>query len=64
MITSFCRSRCSSSETVESSTLSLEGIDDVKSGDGLSLGVLSVGDSDDVLEEASEDLPFLCGLVP
>ena len=50
-------SRVSSSETVESSTLSLEGVDDVESSDGLSLGVLSVGDrvSNDVLEEASEN---------
>ena len=55
--TSLRRSKRSSSETVESSTLSLEGIDDVESGDGLSLGVFSVGDgvSDDVLEEVSED---------
>ena len=55
--TSLRRSKRSSSETVESSTLSLEGIDDVESGDGLSLGVFSVGDrvSDDVLEERSED---------
>lgn len=37
-------------ETVEGSALSLESVDDVKSGDGLSLRVLGVGDgvSDDV----------------
>jgi hypothetical protein len=45
-------------ETVEGSSLSLEGIDDVHSGDGLSSGVLSVGDgvSDDSGEESSEDI--------
>ena len=50
-----CRS---SSETVDGSSLSLEGIDDVHGSDGLSPGVLSVGDgiSDDSLEEALEDL--------
>ena len=38
------------SESVEGSSLSLEGVDDIESGDGLPLGVLSVGDrvSDDV----------------
>ena len=48
---------CSSTETVEGSTLSLEGIDDIEGGDGLSLGVLGVGNGvlDNVLEEASED---------
>ena len=37
--------------------MSLESIDDIESGDGLSLGVLGVSDgvSDDVLEEVSED---------
>ena len=37
--------------------MSLESVDDIESGDGLSLGVLSVGDrvSDHVLEEGSED---------
>ena len=37
--------------------MSLEGIDDIEGGDGLSLGVLSVGDGvlDNVLEELSED---------
>ena len=47
----------SSSETVEGSSLSLKSVDDIEGGDGLSLGVLSVGDwvSDDVLKEASQD---------
>ena len=37
--------------------MSLEGIDDIKGGDSLSLGVLGVGNGvlDNVLEEASED---------
>ena len=48
---------CSASETVKGSALSLKSIDDIESGDGLSLGVLGVADgiSDNVLEEASED---------
>ena len=47
----------SSTETVEGSALSLEGIDDIEGGDGLSLGVLGVGNGvlDNVLEELSED---------
>ena len=32
-----------STESVEGASLSLEGVDDVQSGDGLALGVLSVG---------------------
>ena len=50
-----CRS---SSETIDGSSLSLESIDDVHGSDGLSSGVLSVGDgiSDDSLEEALKDL--------
>ena len=46
-----------STESVKGSALSLESVDDVQSGDGLSLGVLGVGDgvSDDVLEENLED---------
>ena len=45
----------SSSETVEGSSLSLKSVDDIEGGDGLSLGVLSVGDwvSDDVFKETS-----------
>ena len=44
-------------ETVESATLALEGIDDVHGCDGLSSGVLGVGHrvADDVLEEDLED---------
>ena len=46
----------SSSETVEGSALTLEGVDNVESGDGLPAGVFGVGDgvTDHVLEEASE----------
>jgi hypothetical protein len=42
-----------STETVKGSALPLESVDDVEGGDGLPLGVLSVGDgvSDDVLED-------------
>ena len=37
--------------------MSLEGVDDVEGGDGLALGVLSVGDgvTNDTLEEGLED---------
>lgn len=44
-------------ETVEGAALPLEGVDDVEGGDGLALGVLSVGDgvADDTLEEGLED---------
>jgi hypothetical protein len=40
-------------EAVQSSTLSLQGVHDVHSGDSLSLGVFGIGDgiSNDVLEE-------------
>jgi len=46
-----------STESVKGSALSLESVDDVESSDGLSLGVLGVGDgvTDDVLEEDLED---------
>ena len=45
------------SESVEGSALALESIDDVHGGDGLSLGVLTVGDgvTDNVLKENLED---------
>ena len=48
---------CLSSESVEGSSLSLQGVDDVHGGDGLSAGVLGVGDgiTDDVLQEHLED---------
>ena len=50
-------SRRSATESVEGSSLSLEGVDDIKGSDGLSAGVFGVGDrvSDDVLKERSED---------
>ena len=56
-----CLGHCSSTEAVESAALSLKSVDDVESGDGLSLGVLSVGDgvTNNVLEEASEDVSGL-----
>ncbi len=54
--------RCLTTETVKGATLALESIDNIKSGDGLSAGVLSVGDgvSDDVLKE---DLKNTAGLL-
>ena len=44
-------------ESVQSASLPLEGIDNIHGGDGLPLGVFSVGDSipDDVLQENLED---------
>ena len=44
-------------EAVEGAALPLEGVDDVKSSDGLAAGVLGVGDgvTDDVLKEDLED---------
>ena len=49
--------KCLTSETVKGSALSLEGIDNIKSSDSLSSGVLSVGHSisDDVLKENLKD---------
>ena len=54
-------SSASAAETVEGATLSLEGVDDVESSNGLSLGVFSVSDgvTDDALEEVAEDGPGL-----
>ena len=51
----------SSTEAVEGAALSLKSVDDVESGDGLSLGVLGVGDgvTNNVLEEGSEDVSGL-----
>ena len=45
------------SESVKGSSLSFQGIDDIHGGDGLSLGMLGVGDSisDDVFQENLED---------
>ena len=49
--------RCLTSEAVKSAALSLECVDDVKSGHSLPAGMLSVGDSvsDDVLKEHFQD---------
>jgi len=46
-----------STETVEGAALALEGVDDIKGGNSLALGVLSVGDgiTDNTLEECLED---------
>ena len=51
------KQRCLTTETVQGAALALQGVDDVKRGDGLALGVLSVGDgvTDDTLEEGLED---------
>jgi hypothetical protein len=50
-------SDASETEKEKLTALSLEGVDDVEGGDGLPLGVLSVGDgvADDALEEGLED---------
>jgi len=46
-----------SAEAVQSAALALKSVHNIKSGDGLSAGVLSVGDgiTDDVLKEHLED---------
>ena len=51
------RARSLSAETVQGAALSLESVDHIERGDGLSLGVLGVGDgvSDDAFEEGLED---------
>jgi hypothetical protein len=48
---------CLTSETVKGLSLTLEGVDNVHGSDGLTAGVLSVGDgiTDDVLEKDLED---------
>merc|ERR1712098_86879 len=48
---------CLTTESVEGAALPLEGIDNIHSGDGLPLGVFSVGDgiTDDVFQENLED---------
>ncbi len=50
-----------STETVQSAALSLESVDDIEGGDGLSLGVLGVGDgvSDDTFKEGLQDTASL-----
>jgi hypothetical protein len=56
-------------EAVEGAALALQGIDDIKRGDGLALGVLGVGDgvTDDRLEERLENTTGLfvdhCGIL-
>ena len=49
--------KCLTAESVQGASLPLESIDNIHGGDGLPLGVFSVGDSipDDVLEEHLED---------
>jgi hypothetical protein len=51
------RERRLTTETVEGTALALESVDNVEGGDGLALGVLSVGDSiaNDALEEGLQD---------
>lgn len=52
-----CADSCLTTETVEGTALSLQSVNDVERGDGLALGVLSVGDgvTDDTLEEGLEN---------
>jgi hypothetical protein len=49
--------RSLTTETVEGTALALESVDDVEGGDGLALGMLSVGDgvADHALQECLED---------
>ena len=51
------RERRLTTETVECTALALKSVDNVEGGDGLALGVLSVGDSiaNDALEESLQD---------
>jgi hypothetical protein len=44
-------------ETVQGTTLALEGVDNVERGNGLALGVLSIGDgiTDDTFEEGLQN---------
>ena len=55
------KSRRLTAEAVESAALSLQSVDDVEGGDGLTLGVLSVGDrvANDALKEELEDTTSL-----
>jgi len=48
---------CLTAESVEGTSLSLQGVDDIHGGHGLPLGVLGVGDgiTDDVLQEHLQD---------
>ena len=49
--------RLLTTESIESFSLTLEGVDDIHRGDSLSFGVFAVGDgiSDDIFEEDFED---------
>ena len=49
----------SCTKAVDGAALTLEGVDDIHSSDGLATGVLGVGDgvTDNAFEEALEDLP-------
>jgi hypothetical protein len=51
------RVRSLTTETIQSTALALQSIDDIEGGDGLALGVLSVCDSiaDDALEEGLQN---------
>ena len=57
MVVAGRQERSLTSESIEGTSLPLEGIDHIHSGDGLPFGVLSVGDGvpDDVLKEHLED---------
>ena len=50
------KEECLTSESVQGTSLPLEGVDNVHGGDGLPLGVLGVGDcvTDDILQEHLE----------
>ena len=52
---------CSTTETIEGSALSLQGVDDIEGCDGFSLCVFSVGDgiTDNTFEEGLEDTSSL-----
>ena len=49
------RRRCSTTKTIESSALSLEGVDYIERGDSLAFGVLRIGDgvTDNLVESAT-----------
>jgi hypothetical protein len=51
------RLRSLTTETIQSTALALQSVDDIERSDGLALGVLSVGDSitDDTLEEGLQN---------
>lgn len=49
--------RCLTTETVEGTALSLQSVDDIEGGDGLTLGVFGIGDgiTNDTLEEGLQN---------